>query len=182
MTERPQLSVWQRVALAFAAFFAILFNRTFAVEVRQLKAGLPPAQLPERGEGAGDGRRQHPDALNLLAILQRDGRLIDFLEEDVAAYSDSEVGAAARTVHEGCRKALKDYLTLEPVVAEPEGASVEVKKDFDPASVRLTGNVVGSPPFRGSLRHHGWRASLVKLPSPAGQDPSILAPAEVELS
>jgi hypothetical protein len=121
-------------------------------------------------------------AVQLLSLLQREGRLVDFIEEDLTGFPDSAIGAAARTVHAGCKKAIQELFQLEPVYREPEGAQVTVGAGFDPAAIRLTGNVVGSPPFKGSLRHHGWRAREVKLPSaPDGKDPGILAPAEVEL-
>jgi hypothetical protein len=121
-------------------------------------------------------------AVQLLAVLQREGRLVDFIEEDLTGFPDSAVGAAARTVHAGCKKAIEELFRLEPVYREAEGAQVTVGAGFDPAAVRLTGNVVGAPPFKGSLRHHGWRAKDVKLPpAPDGKDPAILAPAEVEL-
>jgi hypothetical protein len=115
-------------------------------------------------------------------VLQREGRLVDFLEEDLTGFPDSSVGAAARTVHEGCKRALAELFRIEPVLRDAEGATVTVERGFDPAAIRLTGTVVGEPPFRGALRHHGWRAREVKLPPPAdGVDPAILAPAEVEL-
>ncbi len=124
----------------------------------------------------------HASALHLLAILQRDGRFVDFVEEDVASFSDAEVGAAARVVHDGVRKSLRQYFRLEPVRNEKEGDPITVAENFDPALIRLTGNVTGKLPARGQLAHHGWRATDVKLPSPpAGQDVSIVAPAEVEV-
>jgi hypothetical protein len=85
-------------------------------------------------------------------------------------------------VHAGCKRAIEEYFRLEPVFREPEGARVTVAPGFDPAAIRLTGNVVGTPPFQGALRHHGWRAREVKLP-PAkdGVDQTLVAPAEVEL-
>ncbi len=146
---------------------------------------LTPPLSPGRGEGekvvARKGEGEKTGNLQVLALLQRDGRLLDFLEESLQGFSDAEIGAAARTVHEGCKKALDTYLTLEPVYREPEGASITVLAGFDPAAVRLTGNVVGAPPFKGSLRHHGWRAARAAFPPPPPHDPSILAPAEVEL-
>ncbi len=195
----------QRLFLAFYAFFAVLFRAPVASAVDRLRAerraaraaaalgsggsvdaspALPaassaPAAPPPPEPGGGPGART---ALYLLGVLQREGRLLDFVAEDVAAYPDATVGAAARTVHEGCRRALRDLLRLEPVLREPEGAVVTVDRGFDPGAIRLTGSVVGAPPFRGALRHHGWRASEVKLRAPAdGIDPTILAPAEVEL-
>jgi hypothetical protein len=122
----------------------------------------------------------HAEALQVLTLLQRDGRLIDFLSESLEGFSDSEIGAAARTVHQGCKKALDAYLELEPVYRDAEGATVTVAAGFDPAAVRLTGNVVGTPPFKGALRHHGWRAKRATFPPPQ-KDPHIIAPAEVEL-
>jgi Domain of unknown function (DUF2760) len=147
----------------------------------------PPAHAPpiasmrpevaERKAGA-DART----ALYVLSVLQREGRLVDFLEEDLSAFPDAAVGAAARTVHEGCKRALGELFRIEPVLGDREGATVTVDRGFDPAAIRLTGAVVGEPPFRGALRHHGWRAREVKLAPPAdGVDPAILAPAEVEL-
>jgi hypothetical protein len=125
----------------------------------------------------------HASSLFLLSMLQREGRLIDFLQEEVASFSDAEVGAAARVVHEGCRKVVRQYLSLEPVVKDTEGASVSVPLGFDAQRIRLTGNVAGHPPFTGALRHHGWATSVVRLPAvPTAIDPKILAPAEVELS
>jgi hypothetical protein len=121
-------------------------------------------------------------AVQLLGLLQREGRLVDFLREEIQPYEDEQIGAAVRAIHESCRQVLAEHLTLEPVLSGNEGDEVTVPKDFDPSAIRLTGNVSGDPPFRGTLRHSGWRAKQVKLPSqPSGQDPKIVAPAEVEI-
>ncbi len=115
-------------------------------------------------------------------MLQREGRLIDFLQEDIDAYDDAQIGAAVREVHRGCRSALKDVLGLEPVIQADEGAVVEVDEDFDPARIKLVGRVHGKPPFRGVLRHSGWRFSKINLPAwTGGGKPDVLAPAEVEI-
>jgi hypothetical protein len=107
---------------------------------------------------------------------------LDFLEEDLTAYSDAQVGAAVRVVHEGCRKAIHEHMTLVPVRGEAEGSAVTLQEDFDPSAVRLTGNVVGQAPFTGTLTHRGWRVSAVRLPRTAStHDLRIVAPAEVEL-
>jgi len=120
--------------------------------------------------------------LRLLTLLQREGRLLDFLMEDVQAYNDQQIGAAVRDIHRNCRKALQEHLVFEPVIQEAEGAEVTVPSGFDPSSVRLTGNVTGQPPFKGALRHHGWRVREIKLaPPPEGQDEFVVQPAEVEL-
>lgn len=122
------------------------------------------------------------EPVRLLAILQREGRLVDFLLEDVQSYNDSQIGAAVRDIHRNCRKALLDHLVLEPVLKYEEGAAVTVTPGFDPSAIRLTGNVSGQPPFAGTLRHHGWRVKELKVPAPpSGQDEFVVQPAEVEL-
>jgi hypothetical protein len=128
------------------------------------------------------GAKPSGEALWLLTVLQREGRLLDFLLEDVQAYSNEQIGAAVRDIHKNCRKAVQDHLVLEPVLKDSEGASVQVAKGFDPSAIRLTGNVTGQPPFNGTLQHHGWRVRELKLTPPAeGQDEFVLQPAEVEL-
>lgn len=158
-----------------------------AVEAKPV-APAPPKPAPEPVKPAAAPVPVPPPApdpraaLQLLALLQREGRLVDFIEEDLAGFPDASIGAAARTVHAGCKRAIEEYFRLEPVFREQEGARVTVAPGFDPTAIRLTGNVVGAPPFQGALRHHGWRAREVKLP-PAkdGGDQTLVAPAEVEL-
>ncbi len=135
-----------------------------------------------KGAAAHEPVRRRDPAVALLAVLQREGRLIDFIREDIAEYSDAQVGAAVRSIHASCRRVLDEHLALEPVRTEDEGARVLVETGFDASAVRLTGNVSGKPPFRGVLRHRGWRTRRVDLPAdPASQDPTIVAPAEVEI-
>jgi hypothetical protein len=147
--------------------------------------GEPQAPSTAPAEPQSPTRPGKPDsdaAVQLLALLQRDGRLVDFLREDMQSYDDAQIGAAVRTIHEACRQVLTEHVQLEPVLTGREGDEVTVPEGFDPSAIRLTGNVSGQPPFRGALRHAGWRASRVKLPDqPAGQDPRIVAPAEVEI-
>ena len=121
-------------------------------------------------------------ALQLLSLLQREGRFVDFLEEDVSSFSDAQIGAAARVVHDGCRKAIREHLPLSPVRSEDEGSKIKLEKGFDAHAVRLTGNVTGEAPFTGTLAHRGWKVKEVKLPKMTeGHDASIVAPAEVEV-
>ena len=124
----------------------------------------------------------HASALFLLSLLQREGRLLDFLKEDLRSFSDADIGAAARAVHEGCGKVLTQYLPLEAVVTQSEGATIEVPKGFDATRYRLTGNVTGEGPWKGALKHHGWVVTRVALPeTPTTVDVKVVAPAEVEL-
>jgi hypothetical protein len=181
--NRSNPSFFSRLGIAFACFSRALGSGEFATRVSSLlsTAALPtpaipvkPAELPPE--------RVHASGLIVLAMLQREGRLIDFLQEDVAAFSDEEVGATARVVHSGCRKVLGQCLTLEPMLKDAEGASVSVPAGFDAQRIRLTGNLAGQPPFRGSLKHHGWVATAVRFPATSESlDPRVLAPAEVDL-
>jgi hypothetical protein len=124
-----------------------------------------------------------PDPLLLLTLMQREGRLIDFLLENVDAADDAGLGAGVRQIHKACQKVLREHLDLQPVLKGEEKSTVEVPVGFDPSAIRLTGNVTGSPPFKGSLEHHGWRVTKIKLNKPAeGQDAFVLQPAEVELA
>ena len=107
---------------------------------------------------------------------------MDFLKQDIAAFGDSDIGAVARVVHDGCRKALETHARIEPIRSEAEGAPLELARGFDASEVKLTGRVQGEPPYRGVLLHRGWRATKLELPVPvAGHNALVLAPAEVEL-
>jgi hypothetical protein len=165
---------FSRIRLALRCELKALRDRSFKekVEPLLLPAKAKPA-TPPKPSGA---------PLRLLALLQREGRLLDFLLEDIQTYPDADVGAAVRDIHRQCQAAIKEHLVLEPVLPRPERSEVEIPSGFDPAAVRLTGNVTGQPPFRGTLQHHGWRVKEIKLaPPPEGQDEFIIMPAEVEL-
>ncbi len=176
-------SFFIRIFLAFGTFWKIIFNAEFAAGVQRLRRGEESAPLAPAPVVQSPLQAAAPDAaLQLLGLLQRDGRFIDFIEEEVANYSDAEIGTAARVIHEGCRKTLREHFAIEPIRSENEGARITLEKGFDAAAIRLTGNVVGSAPFSGSLTHKGWRAAKVDLPkTTAGHDVSVIAPAEVEL-
>ena len=120
--------------------------------------------------------------LHLFSLMQREGRLMDFLDEDLDGYDDAQIGSAVRSIHAGCRQLVQEYLNPEPVMDQHEGAVVEVPVDFDPGVIKLTGNVVGEPPFNGILRHKGWQVGKMNLPTLSGsQNAAIIAPAEVEI-
>jgi hypothetical protein len=184
-----------RLWFAWVCFFRVVFDGAFASRLwaardagaaPALAVAPPPALLatpaipvaPLPSTGAPEPVR----ALQLLSLLQREGRLVDFLQQDITTFPDADVGAAARVVHDGCRKALRAHASIEPVRSEDEGARVVLNEGFAPDDVRLTGNVGGQPPYAGVLRHRGWRATRLDLPQlMAGHDAHVLAPAEVEL-
>jgi hypothetical protein len=166
---------WASVALPLvaAALAAAMRPRATAGPVAATTAPSEPAPPPEPPEHA---------ALRVLAFLQEEGRLIDFLTEDVAPYSDEQIGVAMRGIHASCAKALRDVVTLERILPGNEDDAVTLEAGFDAGAIRLIGNVGDAPPFRGTLRHGGWRAARIVVPSRAGVDPAVLAPAEVEIA
>jgi hypothetical protein len=183
-------SLLRRIPLAFGALFGVLANADLAARYAALRDGAVPTPTPAPAPAtaapaprASVLKEPGPDAaLQLLALLQRDARLIDFVGEDLGGYADAQIGAAARLVHEGCAKVLREHFSLVPVRDEAEGSRVTLPAGFDAAAVRVTGNVVGQPPFAGSLTHRGWRVTEVRLPKLAEQhDARVVAPAEVEL-
>jgi hypothetical protein len=182
-----------RLWFSWACWLRVLFDGSFAARVfavarapEPLAEPAPAPVLPARTEPAPPAPEPasngQPDtALQLLALLQREGRLVDFLQQDVSAFPDADVGAAARVVHEGCRRALRAHASVVSVRTEAEGAAVTVQEG-ELAELKLTGNVSGTAPYRGVLRHRGWRVESLKLPTRVGnQDLAVVAPAEVEL-
>ncbi|WP_020589035.1 DUF2760 domain-containing protein [Desulfobacter curvatus] len=126
--------------------------------------------------------RQKRLFLHFISVLQREGRLLDFFAEELSVYDDDQIGAAVRSIQEDCKKSVDKYLSLVPVIDKEEGDEVEVEPGFDPNAITLTGNVSGEPPFKGVLRHRGWKAAKNEVPKLSDvQDASIVAPAEVEV-
>ena len=147
-----------------------------AATAAQQPAPRPAKVTPQLKEASPDA------ALQLLSLLQQEARFIDFLREDLTGFSDADIGAVARVVHEGGQRVLGDYFAFAPVRNEEEESRITLPEGFNAAEVRLTGNVMGSAPFTGTLVHRGWKAVEIKLPKLAqGHDASIIAPAEVEL-
>lgn len=209
MSSNTPPSFLSRIAIAIGSFFAILGNGRLAADVTRLRAGealaadvapreirveVPVEKIIEVRvevpvetivEKTVELRVEVPTdtaALQLLGLLQREARFVDFIQEDVAPYTDAEIGAAARVVHAGCRKVLGEHFTIAPVRPETEGARITLPAGFDAAAVRLTGHVVGQAPFTGTLGHRGWQVTQVQLPQLTDpQAAKVLAQAEVEL-
>jgi hypothetical protein len=179
----------RRIMLAFRCFFRVLFGKPIPAELlppAPPAAALPPAAVAAPARPATPPRlKTGPEsALVLLGMFQREGRLVDFLRESIDGFDDAAVGAAVRDIHRGLRRVLDEHFTVEPVVSGEENDTITVDaEDFDPRSIRLVGNVNGKPPFKGVLRHHGWRAAQVKMPEiTESLDPSVVAPAELEIA
>ncbi|MDR2333369.1 MAG: DUF2760 domain-containing protein [Burkholderiaceae bacterium] len=210
MTPQNPPSFFSRIAIAIGSFFAILGNARLASDITRLRGGEAlaadvPAPEPREVrievpvEKIIETRVEVPvekivertiqlrvptdtAALQVLGLMQREARFVDFIQEDVKNYTDAEIGAAARVVHEGCRKVLKEHFTLVPVRDEAEGSRITVAPGFDTTAIRLTGNVVGQAPFTGTLTHRGWKVSRMQLPQLTDEKAAeTLAQAEVEL-
>ncbi len=170
-----------RIVLAFRCLFAILFRGRLSDETIAA-LGLSTAPSLPAAPAAPAPRSGHEGALQLLAILQRDSRLVDFLMEDIAAYSDDQVGAAVRELHDRCRQSLTRYVTLAPVIDGVENARTTVPAGTsDAAAVKFIGNVPTEPPTGGILRHRGWRADRIQLPPAPRDGGQVIAPAEIEV-
>ena len=191
MTE-PNVSFLGRLSLAVGTFFSILGDRELAAGIARLRSGAAPtpaaapvatpAPAPAPAPAPSIKESSPAAALQLLGLLQRDARFVDFVEEDIANYSDADIGAAARLVHDGCRATLREHFSIRPVRDEAEGSRVTIADGFDATAIRLTGNVVGKAPFSGTLSHRGWRVAEARLPKlTPSHDATVIAPAEVEL-
>ncbi len=205
------MSFFSRFWLAYIVFFKILFDGFYAKRINNLhppkalsdavvdadtqaelenKLGKDERRIHEleaelkavKADASSAADARGDGALWLLGLLQKDGRFIDFLQQDIAGFDDAEVGGAARVIHDGCKQSLQKHVDLEPIRTEEEGGKVTLEEGYDAQAVKLTGNVSGKAPFTGTLRHKGWKASRVELPALlAEHDPKVLAQAEVEL-
>lgn len=181
-----------RLLSAFQAFFAVLFDRVKADRIVPVLKGesfpvastevLSPIPAPSVPPDKAISRSGQSEAITLLATLQREARLLDFLMEKLDDYDDAQIGAAARTVHDDCAAVIERMFDVQPLRAEAENAQMTVEKP-DVAHVQLVGNVCGEAPYRGRLTHHGWVATKCELPTWSGHTDAalVLAPAEVEI-
>lgn len=184
----------RRIWLAIRIFFAVLFRAEVAARVeealRLAREKAAPAEQVPKPEARPELKKppvkapSRSEALALLAALQREARFVDFLKEPLGGFSDAQIGAVARDVHRDCAAVVERMFELVAVVDQPEGAEVEIPAGFDSGRFQLAGNIVGEPPFRGRLAHHGWEAARCEVPAWSGKETSVrvIAPAEVELS
>ena len=182
-------SVLFLAGLTAVLILSFLFRKLAADGAEGVIAGQRPERIEtatsaeqERATKAVPGDPIDVGACRILSILQNKGRLIDFFQEDITGYPDAQIGAAVRHMHQDCRNALREYVTLTPVMSEREGEPVVVSEGFDPSEIRLTGHITGRPPFEGILQHSGWKITRIQLPEqPKGHKYTVIAPAEVEM-
>ena len=177
------LLAWLAIPVAGPLLIAIVALLTGRGGAAKAPAASDTATGVDEPDGGPVPLVASPDvALRLLATLQEEARLIDFVREDIDGDGDADVGSAVRGIHAALRKALDERLALEPILPGEDGDAVDVPTDFDPALIRVTGKLAGGPPYSGVLRHGGWRVRVVRLPAPSpGSDARILLPAEVEV-
>jgi hypothetical protein len=179
------IGVFLAAALLLWLCLRLSLARLLKREPAETPAKKPARPAPPKSSAEDAEARRKADQrlfLHLFSALQREGRLMDFFSEELDDYDDDQIGAAVRTIHENCVKALRQYVAPGPVVAAEEESEMTVEPGFDPNAIRLTGNVAGEPPFKGIVRHRGWKAEKVEMPTLSGErDPSIIAPAEVEV-
>ena len=167
------MAIW----VAIKAFFKALRSPTSAKEWMQ------GADKSVESKKTKEEPKVDPSHLRPLRLMQENGRLIDFLKEDIQPFSDAQVGAAVRKIHSDCGKMLEEMVTVRPVFEEAEGAVIQVPRGYDPSEIKVVGNVQGEPPFSGKLVHKGWRAAKRSLPKHVGElNEEVIVPAEVELT
>jgi hypothetical protein len=78
-----------RIVLAFRCFFNILFqgalNPEVLTELNLTRREAAPKAAPVKAAPATPAVKTADGALQILGILQRDSRLVDFLMEDIAS-------------------------------------------------------------------------------------------------
>jgi hypothetical protein len=170
-----------QVALALSILVLI---GVFLQPRQESPAPTPEAEPARPAPQQPQASRTDAEIVHFLAMLQEKGRLVDFLMDDINAYGDAQVGAAARVVHAGCRGVLQDHFAISPVRTEPEGSTVQVPAGYSADEYRLVGKIAGSAPFSGVLVHCGWKTDRVRLPQllRGAVDPlPAIAPAEVDV-
>jgi hypothetical protein len=195
---------FMRLFTAIRAFFSVLFSSTAAacvkdallLHARAKRQGADkekvsastvrksPLQIggsegsvrSEVGDRSGSGRS---DGITLLALLQKESRLVDLILEDMESYSDEQIGGAARRVLRDARECLQTYVPIEPLVEGREGEMIRVPDTASPLRWRLLGDASASS---GTLLHAGWVARKVQLPEWSGsqENSMIISPAEVD--
>ncbi len=189
MLRRSLVRLFKRQGLVPIKARTVAEDRVKGSEARKKPAKealVKPEEIfeaaPSQEEKMVRARMDQRYYLHLLSVLQREGRLVDFFEEDLSRYEDAQIGAAVRSIQDTCKQMINKTLSPKPVFEKAEGDTITLPMDFDAAEVKLTGNVSGDPPFTGILRHRGWRAGKLELPTLSStQDPRIIAPAEVEI-
>ena len=173
-----------RFATAWRAFWGILGSQETA-DCWETALRSPQTALPEAAAASPepeDAAAISADAVYTLVLLQREGRLIDFLQEDIGPYSDAQVGAAVRQIHDGCARVLQEHFSVARIQAGAEGGPSRLPEGFDSRQIRITGHPSGDPPFEGTLRHGGWKVTKVAFPQRHRDlDPAVICPAEVEI-
>lgn len=174
--------------LGLKTLWFIWIDEAFADKVERLiegkavpAAGEPVAPAPVAPVEPKKPAPGRSEALTLLSVLQREARFVDFIKEPIASYTDAQIGAAVRSVHQDCGAVLERLFSIQPLRSQTEGAEIEVPEGYDPAEFRLVGNVPDRGPLRGKLTHAGWRATQCEVPAWNGREETALVVASCEV-
>lgn len=163
----------------------LLLRASLAKQVRLAAPAKPKAAKAPRSAKAERKEQKIKEQrlfIHLLGVLQKEGRFMDFLSENLEPFEDAQIGAAVRNVHDSCAQAVNKYLAPGAVLDQNEGEEVTIPEGFDASTIKLTGNVSGNPPFKGILRHKGWQARKLETPIlSSSQNAAVICPAEVEI-
>ncbi len=178
------------ILISFILFGILLWGSVSVGVANLFKRNEEKVQSPQSGKvGKKDfvdqkieQERKRRLFLHTLSVLQREGRLLDFFDEDLSRYEDGQIGAAVRSIQEDCKRAIKKYIDPKPVVQGEEGDAITIEAGFDIDAINLVGNVSGQPPFNGVIKHPGWKAGKKDVPKLSDiQDSGIMTPAEIEI-
>lgn len=179
-----------RIGVAFAAFFQSLFDAKSAQRIAEAlenpahKRPTTPAAIPAPAPKPTPPAPTRSDAITLLALLQREARLVDLVQQPLTGFTDDQIGAAARDVLTNTATVLKRVLDIAPASSEDEGASITIPADYDAGATTLSGNVPSTGPYNGKIVHAGWKAKKCDLPAWTGGKAAamVIAPVEVEVN
>jgi len=176
----------RKLIIAIKAFIAVLFDNQISDSIYNIiknrSADTDNARIKVNNKEI-DTPPAKNDAVILLSLLQRESRLIDFIKENMDSYSDAQIGAAVRSIHRDCGKTLDRIFGIDKLLNNEEGDTIEMPDKIDSEIYSLSGNLTGNPPFKGKLRHFGWRITKCELPKWSGKSEniSVISAAEVEV-
>ncbi len=181
------------LGIAIGAFLKVLVNPEFGRRIKQvaldMKTGAGDVsiqvtaaeKLADPSVRIDDTDSRRSGALQIITALQKEGRLLDFLEENLGQYSDSDIGSAVRSIHEGCKKVIGQMLVKKVILEQEEGSVYRINADYDAHSIKLSGRVREQFPLKGVVIHPGWQAVELNLPNYNQNNEMIINPAEVEV-
>ncbi|MFZ9035882.1 MAG: DUF2760 domain-containing protein [Francisellaceae bacterium] len=164
-----------KIKLTFSQRIKALFCGQLTIQTAEKSAEIAPMEAKTNTD-------DHQSAKQLLALLQQKGRFIDFINENIDTFSDEEIAAAARIVHQGCQKMIKEHIGISVIREEAEDSKITLEPNFDRHSIELSGNIHNQKQFSGILLHKGWKVDRIHLPTLSDQgNADIIQAAKIEV-